>query len=189
MSKKDLKFTHLGIYAHDLAPMEEFYCQMLGMTVTDRGVLKRNGKTASLTFMSKDPDEHHQLVLVSGRPKNIDFGLINQISFRTSSISSLRDVYLQFREEYTGEIDAVSHGNAVSFYVLDPEGNRVEIYWDTPWYVSQPMTESIDLAQPTDALLHMVKERALKLPGFKPHAEWRAEMVSRMAESQAATAD
>ena len=52
----------------------------------------------TLIFLSRDPHDHHQLVLVSGKPDNIppnpfnaQFGsVINQISFRVGSLDSLR---------------------------------------------------------------------------------------------------
>ena len=35
-----------------------------------------------LTFLSHDPDQHHQLVLVTGRPPGVDYNVVNQISFK-----------------------------------------------------------------------------------------------------------
>ena len=56
-------FSHVGIYVHDLARMELFYTTMLGLLVTDRGILPGR----ELVFMTRDANEHHQLVLASGR--------------------------------------------------------------------------------------------------------------------------
>ena len=39
----------------------------------------------------------------------------------------------------------VTHGNALSVYFLDPEGNRVELLIDTPWYVPQPHRLVVDI--------------------------------------------
>jgi catechol 2,3-dioxygenase len=38
-----------------------------------------------------------------------------------------------------------THGNAMSIYFRDPEGNRLEVFMDTPWYCEQPLREPIDL--------------------------------------------
>ena len=64
MTRPQLTFSHLGIFVRDLAAMADFYTTRLGFTVTDRGALPG----VDLVFLSRDPDEHHQIVLASGRP-------------------------------------------------------------------------------------------------------------------------
>ncbi|SVC70091.1 uncharacterized protein METZ01_LOCUS322945, partial [marine metagenome] len=44
-----IMFSHVGLYVHDLARMEEFYRTMLGLVVTDRGTLPER----ELVFMSR----------------------------------------------------------------------------------------------------------------------------------------
>ena len=178
-----VKFSHFGVFVHNIAAMERFYVDLLDFTVTDRGDLTRNGATRSVVFLSRDPDEHHQIVLASGRPADLPFNPINQISMRVATLDGLRQVYRRFVAAGRIGLDPVSHGNAVSFYAPDPEGNRVEIYWNTPWYVSQPMVEPIDLLQPNDVLMAVLEGVAQTLPGFRPRSEWRAEMAARMQRS------
>ena len=60
------------------------------------------------------------------------------------------------------------------------EGNRLELYIDLPWYVSQPMRVPIDLSGDESALMQRLEEHARSLPGFRSRAEWRAEMAQRM---------
>ena len=38
----------------------------------------------------------------------------------------------------------MNHGNAWSVYFRDPEGNRIEIFCDTEWYIEQPCVEDLD---------------------------------------------
>ena len=173
-------FSHIGIFVHDLAAMERFYVDLLDFTVTDRGTLSRNGQTRDVVFLSRDPDEHHQIVLAGGRPRQIDFNTINQISMKVSSLEELCRFHRRMCGAGRDGIDPVSHGNAVSVYLPDPEGNRVEIYWDTPWYVSQPLVESVDLSLPRETLLATIKLRASALPGFQAKSERRKDMVERM---------
>ncbi len=49
-------------------------------------------------------------------------------------------------------ISPICHGNAWSVYFQDPEGNRIEMFCDTPWYVPQPLGFKIDLDKPEDEL-------------------------------------
>ena len=48
------------------------------------------------------------------------------------------------------ELVCAAHGNAVSIYFRDPEGNRLEVFMDMPWYCEQPLREPIDLDQPDE---------------------------------------
>ena len=177
----DLTFSHMGIFVNDLAGMERFYVDLLGFTVTDRGDLRRGENMRSIVFLSRDPEEHHQIVLATGRPAELAFNPINQISMRTKTLDGLRQAYRRFIDAGRTGLDPVSHGNSVSFYAPDPEGNRIEIYWNTPWYVSQPMVETIDLSRPDEELLTGLEAVARTLPGFRPRAQWRDEMAVRMA--------
>ncbi|MCZ7566480.1 MAG: VOC family protein [Burkholderiales bacterium] len=175
-----ISFSHVGIFVIDPARMEAFYTRLFGFTVTDRGRLATPRGAVDLVFLSRDPGEHHQLVLCSGRPPELPFNVINQLSFRVGSLGELCSLYRQLATEPVSEISPVTHGNAVSVYFRDPEGNRIELFVDTPWYVTQPLREPIDLTLPEAEILATVEAMARKLPGFKPRAEWRAEMARRM---------
>jgi len=177
-----LSFSHLGIYAADLAVMEDFYSRVLGFTVTDRGELPSPRGTVKLVFLSRDPREHHQIVLAGGRPAQLPFNPINQISFRMDDLAGLREMHARLVAGKAADISPVSHGNALSVYFLDPEGNRVELFIDTPWYVDQPLRIPLDMSLPDAAMWAQVEAQARKLPGFKPVEEWRAAIARRMRE-------
>lgn len=172
-----LVFSHMGFYVRDLERMARFYRDVLCFTETDRGDLG----AVQLVFLSRDPAEHHQLVLATGRPTDLTFSVINQISFRVPDIATLRFV----RDRVTADADVsdllcATHGNAVSIYFRDPEGNRLEVFVDTPWYCEQPLREPISLDQPDDAILARAEAIARSRPQFQPRAQWQAEMVRRM---------
>lgn len=171
-----LAFSHMGFWVSDIARMERFYVQVLGFTVTDRGKLG----SADLVFLSQDPREHHQIVLVSGRPAQVPFNVINQISLRAADLPALKEVYRRVRDEGVDELSPVTHGNAVSVYFRDPEGNRLEIFVDSPWYVAQPLRVPVDLDRPDEEIWQFVEKTCRQLPGFKSRQEWEAEMRSRM---------
>jgi catechol-2,3-dioxygenase len=175
-----LSFSHIGIFVHDLESMAEFYSKVLEFTITDRGSLQGPDGPIDLVFTSRDPDVHHQIVLVSGRPEHIDFNVVNQISLTADSIETLQLFYRRLQSANVTEIRPVTHGNALSVYCRDPEGNRLELYIDTPWYVSQPMRVELPIELPPAELLAWAERHARTLPGFRPRSEWRAEMAQRM---------
>jgi catechol-2,3-dioxygenase len=73
-----------------------------------------------------------------------------------------------------------SHGNAVSIYFRDPEGNRLEVFLDMPWYCEQPLREPIDLDQSDETVMAAAEALARSRPKFRSRAEWLKEMQQLM---------
>ena len=179
-SKSDLQFSHIGLYVSELPRMAAFYKQALRFTQTDAGDLG----TVQLVFLSRDPTEHHQLVLATGRPADMGFNVVNQISFRVPDLAALRRFHDRLLAHGATDMHPVTHGNAVSLYCRDPEGNRLELFMDTPWYCDQPLREPIDLAQSDAAILAQAEAIARRFPKFMSRAQWQAEVARRMQEDQ-----
>jgi catechol 2,3-dioxygenase len=181
MSAVALRFSHFGIHVTDMARMVDFYSRTMGFVVTDRGELR----DMSLTFLSRDPEEHHQIVLVTGRPKDAPFNVVNQISFRVDTLDDLRTLKKTAEAlPYAAGPRAVTHGNAWSLYFSDPEGNRIEAYLDSPWYVPQPLGETFDLDKDDATILAETEAFCRDKPGFKPQAERKAEMRALIAKGR-----
>jgi catechol-2,3-dioxygenase len=158
--------------------MEEFYCQTMGFYVTDRGTLN----TSEIVFLSRDPDEHHQIVLVARRQALETPALFNQISFRVRSLTILIRFFERIQACNLPDIDPVIHGNAWSVYFSDPEGNRIEVFADTEWYIPQPIKEKLDFSLSEDEIRKITHAFCVMQPGFKPRDQWRAEMARKMGE-------
>jgi catechol 2,3-dioxygenase len=77
-------------------------------------------------------------------------------------------------------IRQVNHGNALSFYMADPEGNGVEVYMDTPWYVQQPQGEPVDLSLPSEQIMTETEKHCRETAGFMPVDAWKAEVARRL---------
>jgi catechol 2,3-dioxygenase-like lactoylglutathione lyase family enzyme len=181
MSAPALTFSHFGFFVRDIERMADFYTRLLGFTVSDRGELDTPRGRMKFVFLTRDPREHHQIVLASGRPDELPFNAINQISFRMQDFAGLREMYRAIQaEKGVSEIAPVSHGNALSVYFRDPEGNRIELFVDTPWYVAQPIRIPMDMALTDDALWKWAEKTARALPGYKPVEEWRTEIRNRL---------
>lgn len=172
-----LTFSHMGFFVLDAERMATYYQTVLGFTITDRGLLG----TVPLIFLSRDPSEHHQLVLAGGKPEGLNFNAINQISFRVQGLDVLRAVKkLAEQEAGTTDMLSVTHGNAISIYFRDPEGNRIEAFVDTPWYCEQPLRESIDLNSDDATILAQAEKIARTRPNFQMRSTWQADMARRM---------
>ncbi|MDX3905779.1 MAG: VOC family protein [Pigmentiphaga sp.] len=175
-----LAFSHLGLFVRDLDAMAAFYETVLGFTETDRG----NLGTTRLIFLSRDPAEHHQIVLVTGRPEELRFSVVNQISFRVPDLPTLRRFHELLVAARVDDVQPVTHGNAVSIYCRDPEGNRLELFMDTDWYCEQPLREPVDFGDSDEEILRKAEAIARKYPRFQPRAEWQAMIAQRMEADQ-----
>lgn len=167
--------SHFGIYVADLPRMVSFYTEVFGLTVTDRGV----GRTFrnELVFMSASEDQHHQLVLASGRPEEARFSTVMQISMMVPDIQSIRDIRDAALARGATAMRGLNHGNALSIYFSDPEGNTVEVYVDTPYYVAQPHGDPLDLSKSDEEIMKETEEICRRDPTFMPVEEWRKKFA------------
>jgi catechol-2,3-dioxygenase len=168
------------MFVTDIARMEDFYTRLLGFTVSDRGELETQRGRLNFVFLSRDPREHHQIVMASGRPQDLPFNPINQISFRMAEFAGLREMHRRLVEEKVKELHPVSHGNALSVYFHDPEGNRVELFVDTPWYCHQPVRMPMDMKMSDAQLWAWAEAEVRRQPDFKPVEEWRAQLARKI---------
>lgn len=166
--------SHFGIFATDVDKLVHFYKTIFSLTETDRGV----GKTfkSPLVFLSANPDQHHQLVIAGGRPIDATFSTVMQLSFVVPSIQYLRDIKEAAVALGATNIRPLNHGNALSVYFSDPEGNTVETYVDMPFYISQPHGDPLDLTKDDETLLRETEVICRADPSFKLLDEWRAEV-------------
>jgi hypothetical protein len=158
----------------------------MGYTVTDRG----EAAGIDLVFMSRDPLDHHQIILATGRPddlppntRNPMFGpSINQISFRMGALADLRYMYQRLKEEgyVDGAMLLANHGISWSIYFPDPEGNILEVFVDSEWYINQPVLQPLDFSK-SDAEIYALTEKLCReSEGFEPRVEWRKRVSKRM---------
>jgi catechol 2,3-dioxygenase-like lactoylglutathione lyase family enzyme len=169
MRDTKLSFAHVGIFVADLPRMVDFYTRVLGLVVSDRDVYPDGREIAFLTL---DPSEHHQVVFASGRPADLAYNMIQQLSFRAPSLAALRQTYLALKKEPITELGPVSHGNAISCYFRDLEGNRLEVFIDTKWHVPQPCRTDIDLLKSDEEILAFVDKQVASLEGAVVRSEW-----------------
>ncbi|TQE32933.1 VOC family protein [Streptomyces ipomoeae] len=176
------QLTHMGINVYDIKKMEEFYTGVLGLVVTDRGQGK-NFK-ADLVFMSVDPSTHHQVALASGRDPDSPKSTINQISFHLETLDDLRVMYRRVKAYGVRALKPLNHGVSWSVYFFDPEGNTVELYVDSPWYISQPHGDLFDPELPTEQILADTLQMCRHDPKFMPIEQFRDSVRAQLAAKE-----
>jgi catechol 2,3-dioxygenase len=172
--------SHFGIFVTDVERMVSFYKTVFGLVETDRGV----GRTfkAPLIFLSASPDQHHQLVIAGGRPPEATFSTVMQLSFSVPTIQHLRDIRALAEANGASRFVPLNHGNALSVYFADPEGNTVETYVDMPFYITQPHGDPLDLSQDDATLLRETEAICRRDPTFMPIDQWQARFRARTAD-------
>lgn len=169
MNFPNLLLSHVELYVQDIAQMEMFYTKTLGFVVTDRGE-GVNG----MVFLSRSPNEHHQIVLNPVAFTRDMKSPVDHISFRVSSISALRSFFHSFKSALGIKVQTVSHGSTWSVYFRDPENNRFEIFTDTPWYVNQPCKFEVDFDLSDEKLIEFTHNKIQQMSGFTVVSQWQA---------------
>ncbi len=116
---------HVVLYVTDLKKVADFYKDVLGfqeIARDERTALFSSGRT------------HHELLLIEiggvARRKGIEPGLYH-IGFKAAeSTEELKEVYAHLKEHGVTIVGTADHGVTHSIYILDPDGNELELYAD-----------------------------------------------------------
>lgn len=195
---RKLTFSHFGFSCIDVYAMTKFYTEVMGMSLSDSGPIphKIDDDNVEIVFLTTDPDDHHQLVLASGRSKDSeiatstyrggDFGAsILQMSFRLENLAVLRSMVERFKAAGITSFGPTNHGNAWAVYTRDPEGNPIELFVDSPWYVSQPFGAPLDLSLSDEEIFASTKEMCSEQPEMDTYEAWSGRMAKTIVENQA----
>jgi catechol 2,3-dioxygenase len=175
------RLRHLGFFTRDMDNMRRFYTEIMGMTVTDDG--SYGEPLREIAFLSSDPGEHHELVLAEATPETEGVGSAQQISFLVDSLEDLRAMHKRATSAGHEIMYTTCHGNAWSFYFRDPDGNRVEVYTHSPWYIPQPHAHDFDLSLSDDEIMRETEAYCREDAGFMMGDDYKKKMADRMAKS------
>jgi catechol-2,3-dioxygenase len=97
------------------------------------------------------------------------------------SIADLRDMKERLERGGAEGLFPANHGIAWSIYAHDPEGNNLEFFVDSEWYITQPFLIPLDFSLTDEEIHERTKQLCESSPGFEPYEAWRARIGQRMA--------
>jgi catechol 2,3-dioxygenase-like lactoylglutathione lyase family enzyme len=126
------KLGHILMTVADLARSKAFYSTVLGFEVVEEdpahgGVfmtLGGDGHTLDLVPVA-DP-------LTAQRPTGPNRIGVQHIAFQVASAEALKDAYFTLQDQGITVDRAIDHGSQQSVYFYDPDGNRLELYYELP---------------------------------------------------------
>ena len=173
-----LTLSHATMSVNNLDSMLAFYGEVLGFHLTNQGEVPGGGR---LAFISQDPNNHHQLVLIEGnKSSNNGFVLADHMAFRTGKLDDLRTLRTALSATGIEPIIPICHGNAWSLYFKDPEGNGLECFVDSPFHVAQPFAKGFDLDQSDAEIRANTRAMIESEPEFQSMANWRSSFEDRL---------
>ena len=147
------RLAHVGLHVRDLQKSVAFYRDIVGLKISD------DDKLAGIVFMSSHPEEeHHELLLVAGRSVPLNVQLLQQISFRCSTLNDVIEYWRRFIANDVKILYTVTHGNAISCYFKDPDENICEVYWPTGLKARQGFLIGLDFSHSEEALIRQVTD-------------------------------
>jgi catechol 2,3-dioxygenase len=189
-----VSLSHLGVSVLDFDRMLAFYTETLGMVVSDTDHLPFGNK-GRIAFLTTNPTDHHQLVIVEGRDQeelrtDAPFGgsvgsQLFQMSFRLPDLATMKMVKARLVSAGLDNFAPMNHGNAWALYVRDPEGNALEFFVDSPWYVRQPCGFPLDLSLSDQEILAETEAYCTAQPECMPMDAWQSEQAVRIRAAQA----
>ena len=147
---------HVGLPAKNLTALAAFYRDVMGMTVVRE--TPADSAFGASVFLASRPGsrEDHDLVLFSDPT-------LAHTAYEVASLAELKASYHELKERGVPIKYALNHGNQLSFYVDDPEGNFIEIYWLISDRFPAIAADPIDLDRPEAELRREVESMAIRL--------------------------
>jgi len=177
-----LRFAHAVVYVSDMEEMLDFYTNVLGFEITDRGPI-RGDDSPEIVFMSQDPEHHHQLAFLSGRHEVAESNSVNHLAFRVDALDDVKKMISTLEGDGRAtKMMPLTHGNAWSVYFSDPEKNGVEVFCDTPFHVAQPQGRPWDTSLDEVALTEWTRENYQSETRFGPIDEFYDKRRAELAD-------
>ena len=131
MGAKAIQLSHVNITVSDVKQAEEFYSDVLGLTV-----MFRHGERAS--FLSANEACSHEIALVQARPEVPGPGEpgkrlgLNHMAWQMGTFEDLKEVYRKLKARNAEIVQIADHHFSLGIYFRDLDGNENEVHYELP---------------------------------------------------------
>ncbi len=123
---------HCAILVTDVEAMRGFYQNVLGFELLERDP-DHGGVFMNLAGTSHTIDLFPQGTMgMTGTRPSAEASPLAHIAFKVASYQALREAHEVIKENDVKVLALLDHTNQRSIYFADPEGNRLEIYFEKP---------------------------------------------------------
>ena len=129
MSYTPKRLGHLVMRVRDMDRSLDFYTRVLGLTIMERS-------PSGTVFMSADTEKSHELAIraIGMDASGPDSSLVGQahMAWQMESFEDLQELYVRLKENDARILRIGNHGISLGVYLLDPDGNEIEVYYELP---------------------------------------------------------
>ena len=129
MSYTPKHLGHLVMRVRDMDRSLDFYTRVMGLTIMERS-------PSGTVFMSANTEKSHELAIRAigmdaGGP---DSSLVGQahMAWQMESFEDLQELYSRLKENDVRILRIGDHGISMGVYLLDPDDNEIEVYYELP---------------------------------------------------------
>ena len=178
-----LTWSHAVLRVRDVEAMVRFYCDTLDFVEADRGRIGDPENGPEIAFLSGHSSDHHQIAFLKARGEE-DATSLDHTAFRVESIADVKEMIARIAKDDRVEDGApVTHGNAISVYFKDPEGNVIEVFCDSPCHVKEPQAQGWDPSMTDAEVLADIEAKYRDAEEFSPMASYKARKAKEFGEA------
>ena len=129
MSYTPMHLGHLVMRVRDMDRSLDFYTRVMGLTIMERS-------PSGTVFMSANTEKSHELAIraIGMDAAGPDSSLVCQahMAWQMESFEDLQELYLRLKENDARILRIGNHGISLGVYLLDPDDNEIEVYYELP---------------------------------------------------------
>ena len=129
MSYTPKNLGHVVMRVRDMDRSLDFYTKVMGLTVMERSL-------TGIVFMSVDTEKSHELAIraIGMDANGPNHSIVGQayMAWQMGTFEDLQELYLRLKENNVRIIRIGDHGVSLGVYILDPDDNEIEVYYELP---------------------------------------------------------
>lgn len=122
---------HIALVVEDVDKARSFYRDILGIAIREEDP-EHGGTFMGLEGFGHSVDLFARSELPEDRREQLGNQRVHHFAFQVETEDDLKEAYQSLVSSGVEVVRAVNHESQHSIYFYDPDGNRVEIYWEFP---------------------------------------------------------